>query len=469
MTLEMGEVTGTLSIVKSVPAVLWKVRLMSDPVDPEEKKQWRREQKKKSYARARERKNGRNVPLMRLAKKPEYQLTPADLRRREQKRQSYARARERESGKNVPLRLAERKPDDQLTPAEQRRRQQGKEAAKRARERESGKNVPLRRSAKKPDVQLTPAELRKREQKKQYAARRRARDKVGNFPLGRAVARATEEAGWAGVPGVGQVEGYLPEIAAAAIYEDYRAMFPQWPEVPPPGLKVAVDSATMDYMKEAVYGAMSGQMLGQGPAMATLNVPGAQAGPVTTADVPGFLADPGMDLTDPASEQFRRSAGITDPQYKQAAALQEGFLQQQDPLSPLAEDMPYADDSYLLEAFGTYVPPLPGQPPSPSPEYGSFDALQWEQVPALTPSAAAPSAPHPTAVSPFGPAPGPAPLHDTAAHTGIPALAAPHNPIAEHATQWLPIRNTPPTATTTPPTHTTHPTAHAKGKQRSRR
>ncbi|WP_267717300.1 hypothetical protein [Streptomyces sp. CoH17] len=191
------------------------------------------------------------------------------------------------------------------------------------------------------------------------------------------------------------MKGYLPEIAAAAIYEDYRAMFPQWPEVPPPGLKVAVDSATMGYMKEAVYGAMSGQMLGQGPAMATLNVPGAQAGLVTTADVPGFLADPGMDLTDPASEQFRRSAGITDPQYKQAAALQEDFLQQQDPLSPLAEDMPYADDNYLLEAIGTYVSPLPGQPPSPSAQYGSFDALQWEQVPALMPSAAAPSAPTP--------------------------------------------------------------------------
>ncbi|MEW1762552.1 hypothetical protein AB0393_39480 [Streptomyces cyaneofuscatus] len=278
--------------------------------------------------------------------------------------------------------------------------------------------------------------------------------------------RAAEEAGRGGA---GQVEGYLPELAAATIYADYREVFPQWPEVPPPGLKVAVDSTTMDYVREVVYG----QVRGQGPAMATLNVPGAPAGSVTTADVPGFLADPGMDLTDPASEQFWRSAGITDPQYNQAAALQEGFLQhhvEEDPLSPPAADMPYGAEDYLLEEFGTDVPslpPLPGQPPSPSAGYGSFAALQWEPVPAVMPPATAPSAPHPTALT--GLAPGPAPLHTRPAHPGIPAPAGPHNPIAEHATQYLPIRNTPPTATTTQPTHPTHTTAHTKGKQPSRR
>ncbi|WP_267717284.1 hypothetical protein [Streptomyces sp. CoH17] len=256
------------------------------------------------------------------------------------------------------------------------------------------------------------------------------------------------------------------------IYADYREVFPQWPEVPPQGLKVAVDSATMDLVRESVYGAVSGQVVGQGPAMATLNVPGAQAGPVTTAGVPGFLADPGMDLTDPASEQFRRSAGITDPQYGEAAAVQEGFLQHhvgEDPLSPPAAAMPYGADDFLLDKFGTDLPPLPslpGQSASPGAAYGSFDALRWEPAPALVPPAAVPSATHPAAVTPYGLPPEPAPLHTTPAHPGTPAPAGPHNPIAEHATQYLPTRNTPPTTTTTHPTHTT---AHTKGRKPSRR
>ncbi|WP_267717422.1 hypothetical protein [Streptomyces sp. CoH17] len=250
------------------------------------------------------------------------------------------------------------------------------------------------------------------------------------------------------------------------IYEGYRAVFPQWPEVPPPGLRVAVDSTTMDYVKEAVYGEASGQVPGLGPAMATLNVPGAQAGPVATADVPGFLADPLMDLTDHASQQFTRTAGITDPQYDQAAAVQERFLQEHleaDPLSPPAAAMPDSADDYLLDQFGTDLPPLPGQPLSPSAAYGDFDALQWEPVPAFTPPGIAPSATHPAAATPYALAPGPA------AHPSTPAPAGPHNPIAEHATQYLPIRNNPPTATTTQPTHTTHTTAHTKGKQPARR
>ncbi|MEU9222628.1 hypothetical protein AB0D47_39860 [Streptomyces sp. NPDC048376] len=103
----------------------------------------------------------------------------------------------------------------------------------------------------------------------------------------------------------------LSGIAAAEIYADYQKVFPHWPEVPPPGLKVAVDSHTMGYVKEAVYREASGQVLAQGVAMATLNVRGAAAGPAVTAGVPEFLVDPGMNLTDPTNQQFLREESVS--------------------------------------------------------------------------------------------------------------------------------------------------------------
>ncbi|MGC0407575.1 hypothetical protein RKD31_000818 [Streptomyces sp. SAI-163] len=260
--------------------------------------------------------------------------------------------------------------------------------------------------------------------------------------------RRAGAAGERGVADAEQVRGNLSGIAAAEIYADYHKVFPHWPDVPPPGLKVAVDSHTMGYVKEAVYREASGQVLAQGVAMATLNVPGAAAGPAVTAGVPEFLVDPGMNLTDPTNQQFLRDAGITDTQYAQAAARQDDLLEQlwgRDTPSPQAEDR-HHDYDFARQTACTDMSPLP---PFPGPSsQGTVHA----------------------AASAYGFPQAPAPHPGTTAHTGTLASPSPHNPIAGHATLHLPARNNQPAATATHPTTPVHqPSAHPRDRQPSRR
>jgi hypothetical protein len=199
----------------------------------------------------------------------------------------------------------------------------------------------------------------------------------------RAAERAAVHAGAKGVVDAGQVRGNLSGISAVNIYMIYREIFPHWPQDPPSGLRIAVDSHTMNDAKETVYGEVSRQLPALGAVIATLNVPGIQAEPVATADMPGFLIDPGMDLTDSANQQFLHSAGIANTQYAQATALQDDLLRHyagEDLQLPQAETPQDKAEDFLLETFGTDVPPLPpfpGQSTSPNAN-GSLTVLQWD-------------------------------------------------------------------------------------------
>ncbi len=226
------------------------------------------------------------------------------------------------------------------------------------------------------------AAVKKGNQTKGPEGRRAAALKASETRRKRAAERAVR-AGARGVVDAEQVRGNLSGIAAVNIYMIYREVFSHWPQDPPSGLRIAVDSHTMNDAKETVYGEVSRQLPALGAAIAILNVPGIQAEPVTTADMPGFLIDPGMDLTDSANQQLLHSAGIAKTQYAQATALQDDLLRhyaEEDLQLPQAETPQYEAEDFLLETFGTDVPPLPpfpGQSTSPSVS-GSLSVRQWD-------------------------------------------------------------------------------------------
>ncbi|MFF7987749.1 hypothetical protein ACFZDK_53460 [Streptomyces sp. NPDC007901] len=149
-----------------------------------------------------------------------------------------------------------------------------------------------------------------------------------------------------------QVQSVVPQVAAAQIYMDYQqTVFSHWPQLPPPGLKVAVHPETV------------GQALERGAVMVTLNVPDAVAEPAGAASVPALLADPGLDLTDTATLDALDTAQITPGERSEAAMVQDGYLAME--RAALAEEWPP-----MLSSGGSPSIPPAGPPTAPELQYG---------------------------------------------------------------------------------------------------
>lgn len=200
---------------------------------------------------------------------------------------------------------------------------------------------------------------------------------------------------------------------ALLIYEDYRRIFPSWPEIPPAGLRIAVYP-----VKQEERGAI----------ITTPNPASLEPGSASMANPPAFLADPGLDLTNPLAQAALGTAGITPKEYAEAARLQNELhndLLQYD-LSP------YTTPSVSSSAVFTW---------DADQAAGTMQQEPSSQDPSLIPHTRS------TAGMPFAPDPYAATL---TSNRPTPPM---HNPVAEHATENQPPRQPgtqapPPTAST---------------------
>ncbi|MFE3118943.1 hypothetical protein [Streptomyces niveus] len=107
-----------------------------------------------------------------------------------------------------------------------------------------------------------------------------------------------------------QRDSLLPQIVAAEMYVDYQRLQPDWPELPPPGLKFAVDP------KSAGLTAV-----GAAAQVVPLEVP--QTGPSAPASsVPSFLADPYLDLDSPKVRKSVLRQGVEESAFEAAKEWQ---------------------------------------------------------------------------------------------------------------------------------------------------
>ncbi|MEV5646391.1 hypothetical protein AB0L67_40980 [Streptomyces flaveolus] len=127
----------------------------------------------------------------------------------------------------------------------------------------------------------------------------------------------------------------MPEIVALEVYGDYQQRSPGWPQLPPEGLRVAVDADVA-------------RVQGRDVAVVELNVPQPAAG-LSSAGVPPLLADPSLDLDDAAVRSRIMAAGIQEDDFVQAVGMQENIL-----------------GMLSAEEFGTYIGlPVLGQGTGP--------------------------------------------------------------------------------------------------------
>ncbi|MGW4985999.1 hypothetical protein [Streptomyces mirabilis] len=143
------------------------------------------------------------------------------------------------------------------------------------------------------------------------------------------------------------------EIAATVAYEEYRVLHPDWPEFPPPGLKVAVDPQSWQQDSDDVL--MRGQDRPD-PVVVTLDVPSASADPA----VPPFLADPMLDLEDPAVRtSIQQQTRMDDSSYN------TGILEQSALYALAAEGSTTMADTHnqavISLAYRSAAPSLPVQ------------------------------------------------------------------------------------------------------------
>ncbi|MFF4751571.1 hypothetical protein ACWD5R_04980 [Streptomyces sp. NPDC002514] len=162
-------------------------------------------------------------------------------------------------------------------------------------------------------------------------------------------------------------------IAALDVYAAHQQMNPQWPTMPPPGLKVAVHPASLGREGEV-------------PVMVTLDIPQPQIPEPGRVQPPRFLAGPRLDLDDASVHMAIRTTGVDQLSYQQAQSLrgpdlpsrydgvvsarEERFFRQAQPTPPAQPHNPYAADAnrYLPTASspagGVYPSPTTPQPAS---------------------------------------------------------------------------------------------------------
>ncbi|MFE9610212.1 hypothetical protein [Streptomyces sp. NPDC006012] len=128
-----------------------------------------------------------------------------------------------------------------------------------------------------------------------------------------------------------------PEIAASMIYEEYWV--PGLPVLPPTGLKVAVHPESAGQGQDAVV------------VTVTLRTPH-QAG-ASGSSVPPFLADPSLDLDDPAVKQAILSQGVSEEDFQEAKTFHSVLL---DVLADQDPGLPGADSALATSAGFTNLP-----------------------------------------------------------------------------------------------------------------
>ncbi|TFI30907.1 MULTISPECIES: hypothetical protein [Streptomyces] len=171
-----------------------------------------------------------------------------------------------------------------------------------------------------------------------------------------------------------QRDSLLPQIVAAEMYVDYQRLQPDWPEVPPTGLKFAVDP------KSAGLTAV-----GAAAQVVPLEVP--QTGPSASASsVPSFLADPYLDLDSPKVRKSVLRQGVAGSAYEAAKEWQTQ-LQDQTRLQEfgteaalIPQDHPALDQAPSHEHQNTW-PASTLLPPS---AYGSAHPQSYSPPPATT-------------------------------------------------------------------------------------
>ncbi|MFE9295994.1 hypothetical protein [Streptomyces niveus] len=106
-----------------------------------------------------------------------------------------------------------------------------------------------------------------------------------------------------------QRDSLLPQIVAAEMYVDYQRLQPDWPEVPPTGLKFAVDpkSAGLTIVKAVL--------------VVSLEVPQTESS-ASASSVPSFLADPYLDLDSPKVRKSVLRQGVDESAFEAAKEWQ---------------------------------------------------------------------------------------------------------------------------------------------------
>ncbi|MFD4702092.1 hypothetical protein [Streptomyces niveus] len=153
----------------------------------------------------------------------------------------------------------------------------------------------------------------------------------------------------------------MPQIVAAEMYVDYQRLQPDWPEVPPRGLKFAVDpkSAGLTAVKAAAQ-------------VVSLEVPQTESS-ASASSVPSFLADPYLDLDSSTVRKSILRQGVAGSAYEAAKKWQTKL-----------------QDQTRLEEFGAEAALIPQDPAAHDQAPGQFD--HDGQGPEFLPSVAKPAA-----------------------------------------------------------------------------
>ncbi|WP_345621633.1 hypothetical protein [Streptomyces ziwulingensis] len=106
-------------------------------------------------------------------------------------------------------------------------------------------------------------------------------------------------------------DSLVPEIVALEVYRSYQERSPGWPEVPPAGLRVAVDGR-------------SAGVVGREAVVVRLDVPGSQG--LSGTPVPTLVADPSLDLANVGVRSRIFAAGADAGIYRAAESAQGVLL-----------------------------------------------------------------------------------------------------------------------------------------------
>jgi hypothetical protein len=171
---------------------------------------------------------------------------------------------------------------------------------------------------------------------------KKAREDGGFAERERARARQLYRARRQRLMAAGGQESLVPKTVALDVYADYQQLM-RWPQVPPTGLRVAVDR-------------QSDGPEGRAATVVTLDVPQQTAAP-SGAVAPPLVADPSIDLTDPRVRAQIFAAGTDERAYQTAVQTQAAYL---------------LDRPWKL-AFGTDAGQDDLRSASPEPMFGDVD------------------------------------------------------------------------------------------------
>ncbi|MEV8404112.1 hypothetical protein [Streptomyces niveus] len=155
---------------------------------------------------------------------------------------------------------------------------------------------------------------------------------------------------------------------------DYQRLQPGWPEVPPTGLKFAVDPKSAGL-----------STVGAATQVVSLEVPQTESS-ASASPVPPFLADPYLDLNDPKVRRSVLRRGVAESAYEAAKEWQTQ-LQDQTRLEEfgadaalIPQDQPALDQAPSYEHQNTWTASTL-LPPS---AYGSAQPQSYSPPPATT-------------------------------------------------------------------------------------